>query len=120
MSGLLPWYDLERGGASSSRTVPARGGLLDGRRRERAMTDRTKLICMSHVAYNTGAQLPVADVARRARERGVWLLVDGAQGPGNVPVDVGRLGAHFYAAPGQKWMLGPDGTGVLYVAKEAR
>ncbi len=119
ISGLLPWYDLQRRRGVVVRTVAARGGFLTADDVRRAMTDRTKLICMSHVAYNTGAQLPVADVAQLARDRGVWLLVDGAQGPGNVPVDVGRLGCHFYACAGQKWMLGPDGTGALYVAEEA-
>lgn len=119
MSGLLPWYDLERRRGVVVRTVPAREGAAKAEDFERAVTDRTKLICMSHVAYNTGARLPVEEVARLARERGVLLLVDGAQGPGNVPVDVHAMGAHFYAAAGQKWLLGPDGTGVLYVAKGA-
>src|SRR5690625_7511480 len=76
-----------------------------------AVTPRTKLICMSDVAYNTGARLPVEDAAELARKRGARLLVDGAQGPGHVDVDVKSLGCHFYACAGQKWMLGPDGTG---------
>src|SRR5690625_4934595 len=83
------------------------------------MSERTKLICISHVAYNTGARLPVEEVATLARERGALLLVDGAQGPGQIAVDVKSLGCHFYACAGQKWMLGPDGTGALYVAGEA-
>src|SRR5690606_22066608 len=88
MSGLLPWYDLERRRGVVVRTVPAREGAAKAEDFEGAITDRTKLICMSHVAYNTGTRLPVEEVARLARERGVLLLVDGAQGPGNVPVDV--------------------------------
>src|SRR5690606_37335432 len=79
---------LERRRGVVVRTVPARDGAAKAEDFEGAITDRTKLICMSHVAYNTGARLPVEEVARLARERGVLLLVDGAQGPGNVPVDV--------------------------------
>ena len=84
------------------------------------MTNRTRLICMSHVSYNTGARLPVADVAQLARQSGnEFLLIDGAQGPGHIATDVHTLGCHFYSCAGQKWMLGPDSTGALYVAHDA-
>ena len=50
--------------------------------------------------------------------RGVPLLVDGAQGAGAIPVDVGELGADFYTVSAQKWLLGPASTGALYVARD--
>ena len=49
---------------------------------------------------------------------GVPVLLDGAQGLGAIPVDVRALGCDFYAAAGQKWLCGPDATGVLYVRRE--
>jgi L-cysteine/cystine lyase len=58
--------------------------------------------------------MPVRELAGR----GFPLLVDGAQGAGAIPVDVGSLGCDFYTVSGQKWLLGPDGTGALYVAPE--
>lgn len=119
ISGLLPWYDLARRKGVIVRSVPLREGHLFAEDVVAAMSERTKLICMSHVAYNTGARLPVQEVAEIARERGVLVLVDGAQGPGQIDVDVKALGCHFYACAGQKWMLGPDGTGALYVADDA-
>lgn len=119
ISGLLPWYDLQRKRGIVVRVVPADNYRLRIDDVAGAMTERTKLICMSHVSYNTGVKLPVADVAQLARERDVWLLVDGAQGPGHVATDVRELGCHFYSCAGQKWMLGPDGTGALYVAEDA-
>ena len=76
-----------------------------------AITARTRLIACSHVAWTTGAVLPVQDLARR----GVPMLVDGAQSVGAIPVDVGALGCDFYTVSGQKWLLGPEATGALYV-----
>lgn len=119
ISGLLPWFDLARRRGVVVRHVPVDNGGLNMDDVAAAVSDRTKLFCMSHVAYNTGARLPVAQVAELARDRGALLLVDGAQGPGQLVVDVKSLGAHFYAVAGQKWLLGPEGTGALYVDADA-
>jgi L-cysteine/cystine lyase len=75
---------------------------------------RTKLVVCSHVSWVGGK---VADVAG-IRAAGVRVLLDGAQGLGGVPVDVRELGCEFYAASGQKWLCGPDGSGCLYVSPE--
>ena len=76
-----------------------------------AITDSTRLIALSHVSWLTGAVLPVAELAGR----GAPLLVDGAQAAGAIPVDVEELGCDFYTVSAQKWLLGPDVTGALYV-----
>jgi L-cysteine/cystine lyase len=68
------------------------------------------------VSWATGARLPVREIAELAHSRGALLAVDGAQSVGAIPLDVAELGADFYAAPGQKWLLGPEGTGALYCA----
>ena len=81
---------------------------------DEAITERTRLIAISHVAWTTGAVLPVADLAGR----GIPLLVDGAQSAGAIPVDVGALGCDFYTVSGQKWLCGPDATGCLFVREE--
>ena len=75
------------------------------------LTPRTRLIALSHVAWSTGAVLPIRELSAR----GVPVLVDGAQGAGAIPVDVGELGCDFYTVSGQKWLLGPEATGCLYV-----
>jgi selenocysteine lyase/cysteine desulfurase len=67
------------------------------------------------VSWLTGASAPPALSALD-----VPVLLDGAQGVGAVPTDVRALGVEFYAGAGQKWLCGPDGTGMLYVAPEAR
>lgn len=76
------------------------------------LSPRTRLIAISHVVWTTGQVMAVSELAAA----GIPVLVDGAQGTGAVPVDVGRLACDFYTVSGQKWLLGPDGTGALYVA----
>jgi selenocysteine lyase/cysteine desulfurase len=75
---------------------------------------RTKLVACSHVSWADGR---VVDV-EALRATGVRLLFDGAQGLGAVPLDMGELGCDFYAASGQKWLCGPDGSGCLFVRAE--
>src|SRR4051812_16606557 len=79
-----------------------------------AVGPQTKLIACSHVSWVNGR---VADT-EALKATGVPLLYDGAQGLGAVPVDARALGCDFYAAAGQKWLCGPDGSGYLYVRGE--
>ncbi|GAC1378389.1 MAG: aminotransferase class V-fold PLP-dependent enzyme [Ktedonobacteraceae bacterium] len=83
------------------------------------VTPRTRLIVLSHVLWTTGAALNISEVAYMGREVGIPVLIDGAQSAGAIPIDVKALGVDFYAIPMQKWLCGPDGTGALYVRKEA-
>jgi L-cysteine/cystine lyase len=76
-----------------------------------AVNPSTRLLALSHVSWMRGLVAPVEELAAT----GVPLLLDGAQGLGALRVDVRALGCDFYAAAGQKWLCGPDGTGVLYV-----
>jgi L-cysteine/cystine lyase len=83
---------------------------------DRAITPNTRLVSLSHVSWATGARLPIAEIAALTHSRGALLAVDGAQAVGAIPVSVEDLGPDFYAVPGQKWLLGPEGTGALYCA----
>ena len=80
-----------------------------------AITPNTKLVALSHIQYTCGLRMPIKEIARASHERGAPLLVDGAQSVGHIEVDLADLGADYYALPGQKWLLGPNGTGALYV-----
>ena len=93
------------------RALPARKALAV---LEAELTPKTRLVALSHVAWTTGAVLPVGEVSGR----GVPVLVDGAQAAGAIPVDVETLGCDFYTVSGQKWLLGPDSTGCLYVRRD--
>jgi len=90
-------------------------GLVDPDDIRRAIRPETKLIACVHVSNVTGTIQPIAEVAQIARERGVPFLVDAAQSAGHVEIDVQALGADMVAFPGHKGLLGPLGTGVLYV-----
>jgi L-cysteine/cystine lyase len=81
---------------------------------ESQLTERTRLVALSHVSWLTGAVLPIRELAGR----GFPLLVDGAQAVGAIPVDVQALGCDFYAVSAQKWLLGPEATGALFVRPE--
>jgi L-cysteine/cystine lyase len=82
------------------------------------ITPETKLVSLSHVLWTTGLVMPVARIAALAHERGALVLVDGAQAAGAIPVNVRDLGADMYAIPAQKWLLGPEGLGALWVRRE--
>jgi len=79
------------------------------------VNNRTRLILVSHVTCTTGQRLPEKDIAKLAREKGIWFALDGAQAPVCVPFDVVETGADFYACSTHKWMMGPKRTGFLYV-----
>jgi L-cysteine/cystine lyase len=83
-----------------------------------AITDRTRLVALSHVSFSTGAVLPIAEIVAFARAAGAHTLVDAAQAVGAIDVDVHALGVDYYAFPGQKWLCGPEGTGCLYVRRD--
>jgi cysteine desulfurase / selenocysteine lyase len=79
----------------------------------------SKLIAMSHALYNTGALMPVEEVGRIARENEALFCIDAAQSAGTVGIDVKKIGCHFMAFPGFKWLCGPNGIGVFYCRKDA-
>jgi len=81
-----------------------------------AVTDTTRLIACSHVSWHSGAVAPIAEIVAAARQRDIPVLLDGAQGVGAIDVDVTRLGVDFYAGSGQKWLCGPVGCGMLWIA----
>ena len=87
---------------------------------ESALTERTKIVSVSHVTYTTGLKLPITRLGELLRPRGCLLVVDGAQAVGSIPVNVRELGCDAYATSGHKWLLGPKGTGMLYIRRESR
>ncbi len=82
-----------------------------------ALERPARAILASHVLWTTGAVLPVARIASLAREAGVVTVVDGAQAAGAIPVVLDELGVDAYAMPAQKWLLGPEGMGALWVRR---
>ena len=85
---------------------------------EEAITPATKLVMLSHVPYAGGQVLPAREIAGLAHQRGAHVLLDVAQSVGQMPLDVRDLDCDFVAFPGHKWLLGPAGTGALYVRRD--
>jgi selenocysteine lyase/cysteine desulfurase len=82
------------------------------------VTEKTRLITLSAVHWCTGMPLPLARVGKLCRDRGIVFVVDGAQGVGMQPIDVRDMHIDFMAFSAWKWLMGPQGLGVLYVAEE--
>jgi selenocysteine lyase/cysteine desulfurase len=82
------------------------------------VTPRTRLIFISHVTCTTGQVMPVAAIGQLAASRGITFALDGAQSWVHFPFDVASSGAHYFAASGHKWLLGPKRTGILWVRRD--
>lgn len=85
-----------------------------------AITPRTRLAIVDHLAARSALVLPIADIASVCRERGVALLADGAHVPGGIPLDIEALGVDFYTANLHKWAWVPRSSGILWAAPQHR
>jgi cysteine desulfurase / selenocysteine lyase len=113
-SNIVPWHFLRERQGAVIRWAPVddEGNfLLD--EFERLLTDRTKMVAITHMSNMLGTVVPVKDVVRIAHQRGIPVLIDGAQGAVHLDVDVTDIDCDFYAFTGHK-LYGPSGIGVLY------
>jgi cysteine desulfurase / selenocysteine lyase len=84
---------------------------------KKLITKKTKVIAIPHIPCTQGQILPVFEVIKMAKELGIFTFIDGAHGPGMLPLNLHEMGCDMYASCCHKWMLGPKGTGFLYVRK---
>ncbi len=113
-SNIVPWHFLRERQGAVIRWAPVddEGNFLVDEF-ERLLTDRTKMVAITHMSNALGSVVPVKEVARIAHARGIPVLVDGAQGAVHLDVDVADIDCDFYAVTGHK-LYGPSGIGVLY------
>lgn len=79
------------------------------------LSGQTRLVALSYVQYASGLRMPMAEICELTHGVGGRVLVDGAQAAGQIRVDLQALPIDFFSMPGQKWLLGPDGTGALFI-----
>lgn len=116
-ANTIPWYNLSARFGVVVRRVDLSDGtnLLD--EMNKTVNAMTRMVSIPHVSRNNGRRLrtdEVAELAETLRSRDMRLHLDGAQGPGCVPVDLHELGCDYYSACGHKWLLAPKGTGAFY------
>jgi len=85
-----------------------------------ALNRGVKLVALSHVTFTTGLRLPAKQIVALAHAAGAYVLFDGAQTPGHIALDLAAMGIDFYACSGQKWLMGPTGSGAFYAKREHR
>ena len=83
-----------------------------------ALTPRTRIVLVDHITSPSALIFPLAEIIAVCRAANVPVLVDGAHGPGQVPIDLSTLGAAYYIGNGHKWWMGPKGAGFLWAAPE--
>jgi cysteine desulfurase / selenocysteine lyase len=113
-----PLVALEERGVELTVVAANSYGIVDAAEIEKSIRSNTRLIAMLHASNVCGAIQPVADVGSIARAHGIPFLVDAAQSAGSIPIDVDEMHIDLLAFPGHKGLLGPQGTGGLYVSEK--
>jgi len=114
-SNLLPWMRLSDRGVDITVVDTDDRGIVPVKALDDAITDKTKLIAVGHISNFFGAIQDVPSILGLARKNGIKLLLDAAQSLGEMKYDFNPADCDFICAPGHKGLLGPQGTGILYV-----
>lgn len=114
-SNLLPWMRLGDKGVDMTVVDTDEKGVIPIKSIEDAITDRTKLIAVGHISNFFGSIQDIPSILKLAKKNGIKLLVDAAQSVGEMKFNFKASDCDFICAPGHKGLLGPQGTGILYV-----
>ncbi|SEN96592.1 cysteine desulfurase family protein [Peptostreptococcus russellii] len=119
-SVLRPIMELENIGVEHTFVQADEEGRIDPKDVETAIKDNTKLIAIIHASNVTGTLIDIETIGKIAKNHGITYLVDASQSAGIYDIDVDKLNIDMLAMPGHKGLLGPQGTGVLYVNNKIR
>ncbi len=115
-ANVYPWLALKRFGVKV-RFFKARAGFSDVESIAQGFTKHTRILALSWVQYFNGYKTDLKAISKLCRERGVFFVVDGAQGVGGIDLDVNAAGVDFLSSTGAKWLLSPHGSGFFFVSK---
>jgi selenocysteine lyase/cysteine desulfurase len=116
-SNQLPWMALENRGVKIKFLPPEPDGSIDLVKLREAIDSTTRLVSLSWVGYATGHRVDLNEVCEIAHRKGAQVFVDAIQGLGVFPLDTNQIPIDYAAADGHKWMLGPEGAGLLYIRR---
>ena len=116
-SNIYPWMNLASRGVSA-RLVPSRDGRIWPEDLAAAMDQSTRVLAISHVEFASGFRNDLDLLAELCQDRGVAFFVDAIQGLGPLQIDLRQTPIDFLAADGHKWLLGPEGAGLLFVRRD--
>jgi selenocysteine lyase/cysteine desulfurase len=116
-ANIYPWMNLAHRGVLT-KIVPAVNGGLDLDVLRSRIDSHTRVIALSTVSFATGFRNDMEAIGRICKERGIFFVVDGIQSLGALPFDVQAANVDFLACGSQKWLLGPIGSGFLYIRRE--
>ncbi|NLV77384.1 MAG: aminotransferase class V-fold PLP-dependent enzyme [Tissierellia bacterium] len=117
-SVLRPLMDLKKEGVEVTIVKGDSKGRINPEDIEKSIKKNTKLIITTHVSNLTGTIMPIERIGKIAKENGVYYLVDAAQSAGIYDIDVKKMNIDILAFPGHKSLLGPQGTGGLYIRED--
>ncbi len=119
VGNALPWLNRAKlHGIVLKPFEPARTAEANLKLIDQLITGKTSVIAIPHITCTTGLVMPVKEIAALARSKNIFTAIDGAHGAGTFDLDLKALGCDTYATSCHKWMLGPNGTGFLYVKEE--
>ncbi len=117
-SNLLPWKNLQGRGIDFREVKVNEQGEFSVESILEAMDSRTRLVSVSWVGFSTGYRCNLDEICEAVHRRGALFFVDAIQGMGVFPLDLSEIPIDFLAADGHKWMLGPEGAGMLFVREK--
>ena len=119
IGGAAPWLALQKAKGIKVKLVKLdESGKYNLDIIKKMVSKKTKVVVISHVTCTTGMVLPVKEIAEFCREKKIYTCIDGAHPLGMMDIDLHDINPDFYATSGHKWLLGPKGTGFLFINKE--
>lgn len=116
-ANVYPWLNLARRGVET-RLLPERAGRIPTEELLSSIDPHTRVVALSFVEFSSGYRNDIQTIGEFCRDRGVYFILDAIQGLGAIRLDVKRCGVHALSSGGYKWLLGPLGTGILYIAPQ--